>query len=57
VLESGRLGAARRVGVITDLLHHDGTPPYWVKWLDNEHEGLYFPGPDCHLEAPQELLR
>lgn len=57
VLES-HSGSPRRVAVITDLLRHDGSPPYWVKWLDNEREGLYYPGPDCRIEAPrEEVLR
>jgi len=58
VLESARPGSPRRVAVITDLPRHDGRPPYWVKWLDNEREGLYYPGPDCRIEAArEEVLR
>jgi Domain of unknown function (DUF1918) len=51
VLESARVGTARRIGVIMNVMHPDGTPPYWVRWLDG-HEALYYPGPDCHLELP-----
>ena len=27
----------------------DGSPPYWVRWLDTGHEGLFFPGPDARV--------
>jgi hypothetical protein len=26
-----------------------GTPPYLVRWLDDGHEGLFFPGPGAAL--------
>ena len=42
----------RRIGVITELRHDDGSPPYLVRWLDNGHEGLVFPGTDATIEAP-----
>jgi uncharacterized protein DUF1918 len=27
----------------------DGAPPYLVRWSDNGHEGLYFPGADAEV--------
>lgn len=45
------VGDAGRVGVIIGLRHADGTPPYEVRWLDDGHIGLIFPGPDSHVEA------
>jgi hypothetical protein len=27
----------------------DGGPPYVVRWDDNGHESLFFPGPDATL--------
>jgi len=50
VLESHQENTARRFAVIERLEHLDGTPPYWVRWQDTGHQGLFFPGPDCHLE-------
>jgi Domain of unknown function (DUF1918) len=50
VLEGTRIGDQRRVGVITALRRPDGTPPYVVRWLDNDHEALVFPGPDARVE-------
>ena len=26
-----------------------GAPPYVVRWSDDGHEGLFFPGPDATL--------
>lgn len=26
-----------------------GEPPFRVQWADDGHEGLVFPGPDCHV--------
>jgi hypothetical protein len=51
VLEGTHVGDRRRVGVITALRHDDGTPPFLVRWLDDGHEGLVYPGPDARIEA------
>jgi hypothetical protein len=50
VLEGTHVGDRRRVGVVVEVRNADGTPPYRVKWLDDEHEALVFPGPDARLE-------
>jgi hypothetical protein len=52
VLEAIHVGEPRRIGVITEVRHHDGTPPYIVRWLDNDHESMVFPGSEGHIEAP-----
>lgn len=50
VVEGTNLGDRRRVGVVVRLRHPDGTPPYVVRWLDDDHESLMFPGPTTHVE-------
>lgn len=40
----------QRVGVIVEVPHRDGTPPYLVRWPDGQ-ETLLFPGPDALIEA------
>jgi hypothetical protein len=30
-------------------VHPGGQPPYTVRWLDNDHEALVFPGPDAEV--------
>jgi hypothetical protein len=57
VLESTHLRDPRRIGVITALRHPDGAPPYLVRWLDNDHEALVFPGPDARVEPPAARSR
>jgi hypothetical protein len=52
ILEGTHVGDPRRVGVITQLRHPDGTPPYVVRWLDDGHEALVFPGGDARVEPP-----
>ncbi len=46
-----------REGYILEVRHVDGTPPYKVRWSDDGHEALVFPGPDAfvrqvHRESP-----
>ncbi|MFF5211104.1 DUF1918 domain-containing protein [Streptosporangium sp. NPDC000396] len=50
IVESTHLGEPRRIGIITALHHADGSPPYDVHWLDQEHEVMIFPGPDARIE-------
>jgi hypothetical protein len=35
---------------VIGLRHEDGTPPYEVRWLDDGHEALIFPGPEARIE-------
>ncbi|HEX7746411.1 MAG TPA: DUF1918 domain-containing protein [Micromonosporaceae bacterium] len=51
IVEGTRVGDVRRVGVIVALRREDGSPPYVVRWLDDGHEGLVFPGSDARLAA------
>lgn len=32
----------------------DGGPPYEVRWLDNGHESLVFPGSEAHVVSADE---
>ena len=50
ILEGTHVGDQRRVGVIIAVRTDDGTPPYTVRWLDNGHEALVFPGSDARVE-------
>ena len=53
VIERTGAGGVRRAGLVVALRHADGTPPYVVRWLDDEHESLVFPGADARVE-PRE---
>lgn len=37
--------------------HADGSPPYTVKWTDDDRETLFFPGPEAHVENAETVLR
>lgn len=54
VVKGVHVGDATRIGVVTALRHADGTPPYQVRWLDDGHEGLIFPGPEAHVQPATE---
>lgn len=44
---------ARRAQIV-GLLHPDGTPPYRVHWLDDDHFSILYPSPDTQLVAHPE---
>jgi hypothetical protein len=39
-----------RIGVIIEVHHSDGTPPYLVRWPSGQ-ESLVFPGVDARVES------
>ena len=50
IVEGTHLGDRRRIGIITEITHSDGAPPYRVKWLDDGRTTLIFPGPESRIE-------
>ncbi|GIH95779.1 DUF1918 domain-containing protein [Planobispora siamensis] len=53
-VEGTRGDDVRRIGVIMELRHPDGSPPYVVRWVDDGHESLVFPGPDARVVTKEE---
>lgn len=51
VIDGTNLGEQRRVGVITAVAHPDGSPPFTVRWLTDNHESVVCPGPTARIEA------
>jgi hypothetical protein len=49
VIRNAHLGEPVRDGEIIEVHHEDGSPPYLVRWSDNGHESLFFPGPDAYI--------
>lgn len=43
-----------RRGIITEVHSQDGSPPYMVRWLDDNREALVFPGPDAVVVTQAE---
>jgi hypothetical protein len=50
VVPSRHVGGPVRDAEIIGVQHQDGTPPYLVRWSDDGHAGLFFPGPDAYVE-------
>ena len=38
-----------RDGVVVEVPNPAGDPPYYVRWSDNGHISLFFPGPDARV--------
>ena len=43
-----------RRGMILSV-HDGGVPPYRVKWVDQEHEVVFFPGSDAEVLTAERL--
>ena len=41
-------------GVITEVRSSDGSPPYVVRWLANDHVTTVYPGPDALVVSAAE---
>jgi hypothetical protein len=53
VIRGHRVGQADRAAEIMEVRGPEGTPPYLVRWLENEHVGLMFPGPDATIRPAE----
>lgn len=50
VIKGHRMGEPDRDAEILEVRGPDGSPPYYVRWSDDGHEGLVFPGPDASVD-------
>lgn len=50
LIASNQLDRPVRDGKVVELRNLDGSPPYVVQWSDTGRTGLFFPGPDAHIE-------
>ena len=41
-------------GLITEVHSTDGSPPYVVRWLENDHMATVFPGSDAIVVTAEE---
>jgi hypothetical protein len=57
VLEGVHVGGPRRVGIITEVRGPADGPPYLVRWLDDDHVSLVYPGPEARVESPRARSR
>ncbi len=54
IVRGRHIGDHDRVAIILAIEGEDGAPPYLVRWQDDGHEGLTYPGPDAHV-LPAEM--
>ncbi len=54
VVRGHRMGQPDRKGRLIEARGPDGSPPYLVRWDDNGHTTLFFPGTDCVVEHLHE---
>lgn len=47
IIRGHRVGEPDRDGEILEVHGSDGAPPYLVRWSDDGHVGLLFPGSDA----------
>lgn len=47
VIRGHRVGEHARDCLVLEVHGDDGGPPYVVRWSDDGHEGLFFPGSDA----------
>ena len=50
IIRHPQLGGSPRGGEIMETRGPDGTPPYVVRWDEDGHEALVFPGPDAEVQ-------
>ncbi|MDP9444979.1 MAG: DUF1918 domain-containing protein [Actinomycetota bacterium] len=49
LVEGGKVGVQRREGEIVEVHGEDGGPPFLVRWTDDGHQSLVYPGPDSRV--------
>lgn len=49
VVDGGHVGEEPRKGLVLEVLGEPGHEHYLVRWDDNGHETIFFPGPDAHV--------
>jgi hypothetical protein len=57
VIRGHRVGEPDRHAEILEVRGSDGRPPYLVRWSDDGHVGLIFPGPDAAVEHFERAAR
>ena len=53
VIKSTHVDEHVRDGEILAVRGVDGAPPFLVRWSDNGHEALVYPGPDAEIRRAQ----
>lgn len=56
IVHGHHLGEAERDAEILEVLGDDGDPPFRVRWSEDGHESLFFPGSDASVEHLQHRV-
>jgi hypothetical protein len=51
IIQSRHLDEPQRDGEIIEVHGSDGAPPYLVRWSEDGHTALLFPGPDAQISG------
>ena len=54
VIKGSTTERADQRGAITEVRSADGSPPYVVRWLSNDHVATVYPGPDAIVVTQAE---
>ncbi len=57
VIRGHHVGTPDRDGEIIEVQGENGAPPYLVRWSDDGHEALVFPGSDAVIEETKARIR
>ena len=55
VVHSRVLDAPMRIGEIVEVHHPDGSPPYVVRWTDDDQTSVVFPGSDTVVSVDRPV--
>lgn len=50
VIHGHKVGEHDRDGEILEVRGDDGGPPYLVRWDDDGHESIIYPGTDAYIQ-------
>ncbi|MBK9180481.1 MAG: DUF1918 domain-containing protein [Acidimicrobiales bacterium] len=50
IIKGHHVGEPDRDAVVLEVHGTDGSPPWKVRWSDDGHESIFFPGPDAAVE-------
>ncbi|WP_026317007.1 DUF1918 domain-containing protein [Actinokineospora enzanensis] len=56
LLDTDQAGHVRQ-GRVEEVRGPDGAPPYLVRWIEDDHRALVFPGPRASVLTPDDLDR
>lgn len=54
VIKSPAVGKPDQRGLIIEVRSADGSPPYVVRWIQDDHVSTIFPGPDAVIVTEAE---